>query len=188
MKNKILKYFGENHTKVFDLSNNSIREVDGYYKDNFVLRNKFEKDKYIGNAYDTINCKFIKPILFPLESIITEIQTEFGLEIPIIEMAKIGGCIIKESKNNKLFLDNYDTAIFRQIVENGNTLDFEVDLDKFGFDAYCEQQDKCILISNPDKIIDYLYSRHIAINLNKSEYVNVLEFAFNPYINSYHKN
>ena len=182
MKNKILKYFGENHTKVFDLSNNSIREVDGYYKDNFVLRNIFEKDKYIGNAYDTINCKFIKPILFPLESIITEIQTEFGLEIPIIEMAKISRCLIEDSKDNKLFLDNNYTAIFRQKINNENTLDFEVDLDKFGFDAYCEEQDKCILISSPDEIIDYLYSRHIAINLNKSEYVNVLELPFNPYI------
>lgn len=180
--NQLINYFGDNNTKVLNLKTNSICDVDGFYKNKILLRPKIENNKFVINSDNSIEINYIKPILFPLKSIIEEIETEFGKEIPIIEMAKIANCFFLDNSVEKLTFLEKDTAILRMYIKKDLTLDFEVDLDDiFGFDAYCYEQDKNILISKPHEIINYLYSRHIAFNINEKEYLNVLEIPNNPY-------
>lgn len=70
-----------------------------------------------------------KPVLFPPDCLSREIETEYGKEIPLIEMAKIA---------------------FPKINQWG--------------------------------VFQYLYSRHIAFNLNPDDYVSVESLEKNPYV------
>lgn len=91
-----------------------------------------------------------------------EIETEHGKEIPLIEMAKIAFPDIK-----KWWLDGYyaqsDNIYF---LFNGS---FSISV-TVGYES-----------KNQWNIFQYLYSRHIAFNLDPEDYVSVESLEKNPY-------
>lgn len=104
------------------------------------------------------------PILFPPNCLTKEIETEHGKEIPLIELAKIAtnlknGWVINGdmAKNNRL-LFWYEPNKFC-LLRNGIWKEME----------------------NQWHLFQYLYSRHIAFNLDPGEYVNVESLEINPY-------
>lgn len=104
------------------------------------------------------------PMLFPPDCLTKEIETEHGKEIPLIELAKIAtnlknGWVINGdmAKNNRL-LFWYEPNKFC-LLRNGIWKEME----------------------NQWHLFQYLYSRHIAFNLDPGEYVNVESLEVNPY-------
>ena len=106
-----------------------------------------------------------KPILFPTDCITREIETEYGKETPLIEMAKIAFPDIKE-----WWIDgNYAQS---------ERLYFYFDGDSFNAGSDGPRE-----VHNQWEIFQYLYSRHIAFILSPKEYVNLENLNVNPYKN-----
>lgn len=113
-----------------------------------------------------------KPILFPPDCLNREIETEYGKEIPLIEIAKIAYPFewykwgIKEYravyKVTSASVDtNGDIIVDRLISSDG----FRVPVKTY----------------NQWQLFQHLYSRHIAFNLDPEEYISVESLKKNPY-------
>ena len=113
-----------------------------------------------------------KPILFPLDCLNREIETEYGKEIPLIEIAKIAYPFewyrwgIKEYRA-------VDGVISVSMGTNGDII-VERTISSDGF----RRNDKTY---NQWQLFQYLYPRHIAFNLEPEEYVSIESLKKNPY-------
>lgn len=122
-----------------------------------------------------------KPILFPPNHLARKIETEHGKETPLIEMAKIAYKTIKarssEIKNIKLICEK--TIAYAELTNNYNvTYIFEYDINSGWFILMTNGLD---ITFNPISVLNYLYSRHIAFNLDPDKYVSVESLEKNPY-------
>lgn len=155
--NKILPYCGYGVKVMFHEKACDVLAIDTI-KGKFCL--SFEGNKIVSDGGHDEMC----PILFPPDCLTKEIETEHGKEIPLIELAKIAtnlknGWIINGdmAKNNRL-LFWYEPNKFC-LLRNGIWKEME----------------------NQWHMFQYLYSRHIAFNLDPGEYVNVESLEVNPY-------
>lgn len=126
---------------------------------------------FFGNTLDCHECSpcdsridKYKLVLFPPDCLTREIETEYGKEIPLIEIAKMAFPDIKEWWIDGVYAQS-DNIYF---YFNGN--------DSFngGFDHALE-------IQNQWELFQYMYSRHIAFNLEPRHYISVESLENNPY-------
>lgn len=128
-----------------------------------------------------INMKENKPILFPPDCLNWEIETEYGKEVPWIELSKIVYETIRtrysEIKDIKLMTEI--TTTYTEITSNHDvTYVFQYDCIYAWFRLTCGRLN---ITFNPVPVLNYLYSRHIAFNLESSEYVSIESLEKNPY-------
>lgn len=130
-----------------------------------------------------INMRENKPVLFPLDYLNREIETEYGKEVPLIELAKIA--------YNYSYMNGW---VIRSGfgAENQSDCLYPISKPMFGYDGY-KRFIKCfyhkdhgkeyIPMDNQWELFQYLYSRHISFNLGPDEYVSVESLEKNPYAN-----
>lgn len=119
-----------------------------------------------------------KPILFHPGCLTREIETEYGKEIPMIEMAKIAYNSIKLRSSEICNIEIDNTGIVL-IITNHTSLTFSKHIPSNWFVLDYITSGKASF--NPIPVLQYLYSRHIAFNLLSGEYVNVQSLEENPY-------
>lgn len=106
-----------------------------------------------------------KPVLFPPDCLSREIETEYGKEIPLIEMAKIAFPKIKEWWIDTIYAQSKNVYFYFN-----------------GHDSFNSGGCHALEIQNQWGVFQYLYSRHIAFNLNPDDYVSVESLEKNPYV------
>ena len=106
-----------------------------------------------------------KPVLFPMTCINREIETKHGKEIPLIEMAKIAFPKIKEWWIDTIYAQSKNVYFYFN-----------------GHDSFNLGSCHALEIQNQWGVFQYLYSRHIAFNLNPDDYVSVESLKRNPYV------
>lgn len=111
-----------------------------------------------------INMKENRPILFHPDCLSREIETEYGKEIPLIEMAKIAFPKIKEWWIDTIYAQSKNVYFYFN-----------------GHDSFNSGSCHALEIQNQWGVFQYLYSRHIAFNLNPDDYVSVESLEKNPY-------
>lgn len=110
-------------------------------------------------------------ILFSPDCLTRESETEYGKEIPLVELWKI--CFDKDQLLDDYYFKTgeYDS----RILCNGLVLVFNY---CHGF--YTIQHGAVYFAENQWQLFQYLHSRHIAFNLSPDEHVPVTD-EFNPY-------
>lgn len=148
------------------------------YEDSIV---KAEISKFVQMCEPSEDGEYFKPILFPPDCLNREIETEYGKEVPLIELAKIA--------YNYSYMNGW---VIRSGfgAENQSDCLYPISKPMFGYDGY-KRFIKCfyhkdhgkeyIPMDNQWEIFQYLYSRHIAFNLEPDEYVSVESLEKNPY-------
>lgn len=122
-----------------------------------------------------------KPVLFPPVCLTEEIETEHGKEVPWIELSKIVYETIRTrySKIKDIKLMTEITTTYTEITSNHDvTYIFQYDCIYAWFCLTCGRLN---ITFNPVPVLNYLYSRHIAFNLEPDEYVSVESLEKNPY-------
>lgn len=122
-----------------------------------------------------------KPVLFPPDCLRREIETEYGKEVPLIELAKIA--------YNYSSSDGWVISSGFGAEDQSDCL-YPMSKLMFGYDSYKrfikyfyhkDQGKEYIPMDNQWELFQYLYSRHIAFNLNPDDYVSVESLEKNPY-------
>lgn len=104
-----------------------------------------------------------KPILFSSSCLTSEIETEFGKEIPLLELANLS-C---GDKNWIIGKDN--------VAEGDGGRWFGFHKDSFFMESLPKGD-----VLKQWQLFQYLYSRHIAFNLDADQYLPVTD-EYNPY-------
>ena len=113
-----------------------------------------------------------KPVLFPMTCINQWIETEHGKEIPLIEMAKIAF----PGKLRKWEIKDYRAK--NVVISVYLNIDGDIAADRIiSSDGYKTPERP----QNQWEVFQYLYSRHIAFNLNPDDYVSIESLKNNPY-------
>lgn len=124
------------------------------------------------------------PILFPPDCLTKEIETEHGKEIPLIEIAKIV-CYGYTNKHWEIQYRSYQIENGTECTETyARNEDIEVGINASGDVMISRETDKeflPVIVMYQYEYFQYLYSRHIAFNLEPGEYVNVESLEINPY-------
>lgn len=152
--NKLIPYIGYN-AFAKNTINNTVGKLIGFCENDLYFQNWVHIDDNFGNY---------KLILFSPDCLTREIETEYGKEIPLIEMAKISFPDIKS-----WWID----ACYAQ----SDNIYFLFDGSSFVSGSY-----KSLTVKNQWKIFQYLYSRHIAFNLDPDEYISIESLENNLYI------
>lgn len=113
-----------------------------------------------------------KPVLFPPDCLVREIETEYGKEIPLIEMAKI----VLPGKLHKWEIK--DCRAKYGVISVYLDIDWDIVVDRIiSSDGYKTPERP----QNQWEVFQYLYSRHIAFNLDPDDYVSIESLKNNPY-------
>jgi len=127
----------------------------------------YDKDKNIFWQYTTDNnstgqsLKYCLPLLKPLSDTIMLLKNG---EIPIIECANLAGLDVINHEAFEFRIEQ-NTVICERQITSKSFEGFEIDFDDFGFDLYRIRKTKngekttIKVVSNPDLIIQYLYSK-----------------------------
>jgi len=163
--NNLLPYIGNNIViKHLDYLSNYNGNEFGILNGVYPL---YDKDKNMFWQYTTDNnstgqsLKYCLPLLKPLSDIV---NMQIDSKIPIIECARLAGLDMKFENEYKFRIEN-NTVICERQKSTKTFIGFEIDLDDFGFDSYKitktknGEKTKYNVVSNPDLIIDYLYSK-----------------------------
>lgn len=123
------------------------------------------------NAERLMECHY-KPILFSPDCLTKEIETEYGKEIPLIEIAKIAYPFEWYKWEIKEYRAEYGSISVSIDINGDIMVDRIISSDGFRI------PDKTY---NQWQLFQYLYSRHIAFNLEPEEYISVESLKNNPY-------
>lgn len=151
--NKLIPYIGYN-AFAKNKSNNIVGKLIGFCENDLYFQNWVHIDDNFDNY---------KLILFSPDCLTKEIETEYGKEIPLIEMAKVAFPDIKSWWIDTCYAQSDKLYFF------------------FNGSSFVSGSYKAFTIKNQWQLFQYLYSRHIAFNLEPDEYVNVESLEKNPY-------
>lgn len=175
--NKILPYCGYGVKVMFHEKACDVLAIDTI-KGKFCL--SFEGNKIVSDGGHDEMC----PILFPPDCLTKEIETEHGKEIPLIEIAKIV-CYSYTNKHWEIQSRSYQIENGTECTETyARNEDIEVGINASGDVMISRETDKeflPVIVMHQYEYFQYLYSRHIAFNLDPGEYVNVESLEVNPY-------
>lgn len=181
--NKILPYCGHGlKVSIYDeydkMALNDVATIVGVkIEDGYFMVKRFID---ISMSFN-INMKENRPILFPPDCLNREIETEYGKEVPLIELAKIA---CNYSRSDGWVISSGFSA------ENQSDCLYPMSKLMFGYDGYkrfikCfyhkDQGKEYIPMDNQWELFQYLYSRHIDFNLDPDDYVSVESLKNNPY-------
>lgn len=159
--NKILPYCGHGVFAYQKEQESTIDEIVGFFENGFDFKH--------WSPFDMGKMENYKLVLFSPNCLTREIETEYGKEVPLIELAKLcNNCGYTPSgfkcdgKDEKWY---YVKCYSNPKGNNGYLFyQFPVNVNKISI-----------------KEAQYLYSRHIAFNLFPDEYVDVQDLKENPY-------